>query len=366
METDTEEPANEHNSIQGTTSRQDTTSSSVPLSHPHSLSANVASFKRTPIPEGASVSERLKILCQDLEICENLLDQETRRRTAAETHCTLLGLDLITTKKRLNTKEKKSKKKQGRFSSSAKFLTSADARAEREKRHAEKAQREQQEAEKKARALAKENENQDRRAQLISDPTLVFSGSLKRKTKQELEDILFFLGISLKGKNSEQIEAIVNKLCSRPSYSKEPRFCQLWPTLDRDFPLPDAPPNSHNTLPIPGPLYTIPQSPLPQHTSLPPPFAYPYYTTTQTPSLSSTSALPHNPFTPSPYGLPNPENYHPTSQLSYTPMAVYSWASPYPLTPKLDHSQVKHWHAPLLTATMREPLSPSKHRTNHY
>ncbi|KAE9382544.1 hypothetical protein BT96DRAFT_232645 [Gymnopus androsaceus JB14] len=131
-------------------------------------------------------------------VAEGNLLIEQAEREAATVHAVLAGREASVLKHQLNAKARKKTDASKRFSTSARIVTSAEGKeqaiVEAEKREAKKSALEEKQKKKK------DTERGDilRRAEQEREE-VPFSGSIKSKSKADLQDILFALGLDIEG-----------------------------------------------------------------------------------------------------------------------------------------------------------------------
>ncbi|KDQ51449.1 hypothetical protein JAAARDRAFT_62513 [Jaapia argillacea MUCL 33604] len=235
-------------------------------------------FKCTVIHLRLTLRQQIEILNRDLDRTQALYLTEFRCWQALEVHCDLTRHEIGALKHQLHSKKDKAEGWKGKqLQSAAEFLMSSKAL---ECWRQQKAEREEKEAAEQAKQQAKEDAERgaaERRAWLITDTLVRFAGSLKRKKKEELQDIRTPLSIPINTTgqtNAQLIEKIIERLSEDSQMRVDPHFTRLafaLPTQSStDQPVPDAETEIKEFRVIPNPRSLSPPPPSPSMTSTSP------------------------------------------------------------------------------------------------
>lgn len=276
---------------------------------------------------------------------------------AATVHAILAGQELAIYKHRLNTKEKKKKDGSKRFLTTSWIITSREDKKQAAEEAARRAEKKKVEDGRKKRKKIQEQEDILRRAAQEKEST-AFSGQLNSKSKRELQDILFALGLDSEGTIPVLHVRINAHFNATPELKEDPRYIGLFtkPTHKRKRTMEDddennSPPNRHLHSPPPANLLQLPPSPeppIPPHIHprpIPRPIPHPQFTSPQHHNSPAASHSRPNMPTISPrcFGaLSNPT--------SSNPFAYYTSLMPPSFVPSPSHSgtysQPDHHYSP--------------------
>ncbi|KAI9064706.1 DDE-domain-containing protein [Trametes sanguinea] len=208
-----------------------TTESESPLPMQRNLPSEMSPPLFTPSPTCSnwSLANQLQVLRADFDALLEAYAKERSLRIAAQSHCTLAKGDIQLLKSRLNAKDKTSARQT--FRSKENFLTGEKAQAafkEYERAQQEKAKQEELKGQRKK---EKEREIERRRAELARlGDRVEFTGSLQSKNRDDLDEVLFILGLTMPAKSTKAdvLVRLNSHFDAQPELRTDPRFIKIF------------------------------------------------------------------------------------------------------------------------------------------
>lgn len=282
-----------------------------------------ASQTTAPVPRSHSLSARdreLEALREEVARLRAENEVLSAQSAHAKAHAALARWHIGGLVQQLNLKNSKRKKKRP-LRTTARCITMGEGSQQFEQEEAERAAEAARKEEERARKEAEEAARHVERERAAADDTHIFSGAIKRKTKDDLKTLALALHLPLNGTNAELAASIIAHLETNASdLSINPRFAPLYTATNglakaqkRRLPSDLADEN------IPPPSQRL------RHDE-PPPLAHP---SSHTPPTPPHPALPPNPdslmFSASPEFLFTPVLYSfgSTNYVNPTPSAFY-------------------------------------------
>ncbi|KAJ3738009.1 hypothetical protein EV360DRAFT_90954, partial [Lentinula raphanica] len=188
---------------------------------PTSPTSKVASFSRRPSLRELEMHRRLA----DLERENTILRAE---RDSSQVHAVIAAQEASVWRHRFNQRLKKKDNSTKRFKTDARIVTSQEGRMEAMAEAAKKAARKQAEKDKRAKKQQVDRDDVIRRAAQEKEGT-AFSGSLKYKTKRDMIDIAFALGVESEGTSAQVLRVRLHShFEAYPALKEDPRYIGLF------------------------------------------------------------------------------------------------------------------------------------------
>jgi hypothetical protein len=192
------------------------------------------SFQRTPIPPKSGWKDKYETTDMDLLTLQSQFSDLARRLDTAQTHCVLAQQENNRLRYQLHGKAEKAKAPTTEKFKAIGLMTAPKAMAALAAQKEAKDAKAREEHEKKERLVVKERDAEKRRRDLLISSTTAFTGTLASKSKDNLKDIAYVLGLTLEPKatNPQIAKQVESALRADPVLQADIRFAGIWGSLN--------------------------------------------------------------------------------------------------------------------------------------